>query len=1136
MTQNETPDPQARKSWRLAPLRRIGRLSAALLSGVLALVLVAGVALYARLSAGPIDLNAYLPVIAGKISERLPGARLDIEGAQIALTDDGGARVVVTDATLIDDETGPFAHVPEAKAAFRISDLMKGVLDPSNVILSGVEAKLVRSAEGAFQFGFAGEKGGGEEEGVAAFRRLFDAVSDGSSVGDTSETIPEARGQILQLANTRITYDDRLSGRVFSSSDAAIFVWNGEDGVYSNVSLTYDDGAGEPTRATFSGKRFEDGRIELLASLANASPRDMGDQIVALDWLSAFDVQVDAELTVAFTEAGDLLALNGSMRGGEGALRFGPEVVEAVTSTELTYAFEPETDRFLIERVAIQSDRLTITGAGFAQVNRDAEDVVSDVVAQFEFADIDLSAPEFLDAPLAYEEANFTGRLTLEPLTLEIGQVSLVQGPMRLNAAGRLWREEDDEWRADVTAHGEDFTLAEMLAHWPRQAAPGALVWMRENMSGARVIEADAFARLGGDDEDVKIDFTFENAEGAYLAPMPPIYGGVGAGQVDLQKFILSLDEGYVAVDDKGVIELAGSEFTVVDLNHPDSPAEVSIVATGPTAAALALIDKEPLVLTSKLGVPLGDVGGVATVKAEGAFPLLKDLLLEEVKISATAELTDVSLVAPGLGAPVSADTLFLEADTERFAVRGDARVFGLNASIDWREQFSPSSRTIALRTTVTPSTLETLGMEQAFFTDGGIGVNAMIAPNGSTVVFDVDANLTGAKIDVVDIGFTKSMGEDAAAKVKGVFADGVISLNGLSVETNSLIFDGDVTLTEEGDPIAVVARRLQYADAVDLAVDARQEEGRWIVDASGPLVDFSRFGDLGGEDGGGLELPGGEPRDAFPVRVNIDVDELRIDKDQYFRNVTGVAAQDRSGGVTVELDASLLEGGPVGLSYRRDPQDGGEVRVRSPDAGRLLRDLGVFEDGVGGDLLITGDIAPGSALMVDGRAVVRDLVIHDDAKLEQMLSGAELAELQQVMREDGISFSSIRAPFRFAGDRITLSDAVAKGSAIGVNISGAYELESEALDFDGVFTPLYSLNSALGKIPLLGDVLTGGDGQGVFAFNFAVRGNAKDPKVSVNPLSVLVPGILRNLVNGRQVDDDVAAAFDRDGFENPQR
>ena len=57
-----------------------------------------------------------------------------------------------------------------------------------------------------------------------------------------------------------------------------------------------------------------------------------------------------------------------------------------------------------------------------------------------------------------------------------------------------------------------------------------------------------------------------------------------------------------------------------------------------------------------------------------------------------------------------------------------------------------------------------------------------------------------------------------------------------------------------------------------------------------------------------------------------------------------------------------------------------------------------------------------------------------------------------------------------------------------------------------------YSVNRVLGAIPLLGNILTGGEGEGLFAVTYAISGSLEALDVSVNPLSVLAPGFLRNL------------------------
>ena len=66
-----------------------------------------------------------------------------------------------------------------------------------------------------------------------------------------------------------------------------------------------------------------------------------------------------------------------------------------------------------------------------------------------------------------------------------------------------------------------------------------------------------------------------------------------------------------------------------------------------------------------------------------------------------------------------------------------------------------------------------------------------------------------------------------------------------------------------------------------------------------------------------------------------------------------------------------------------------------------------------------------------------------------------------------------------------------------------------------GTIVPAYTINSLLGNIPLLGRVFTGSEGSGIFAATYKIEGPVDDPSVSVNPLSMLAPGFLRNLVEG---------------------
>src|SRR5260370_39738178 len=111
----------------------------------------------------------------------------------------------------------------------------------------------------------------------------------------------------------------------------------------------------------------------------------------------------------------------------------------------------------------------------------------------------------------------------------------------------------------------------------------------------------------------------------------------------------------------------------------------------------------------------------------------------------------------------------------------------------------------------------------------------------------------------------------------------------------------------------------------------------------------------------------------------------------------------------------------------------------------------------------------------------------------------------------EGIPVDRLAAKYTCADGKLAVAEEKALGGAIGINISqGVLDLKADTIDLSGTVAPAYTVNSLLGRIPLLGDVLAGGEGQGIFAVNFRIRGPTDEPKVSVNPLCIVAPGIGR--------------------------
>ncbi len=85
-------------------------------------------------------------------------------------------------------------------------------------------------------------------------------------------------------------------------------------------------------------------------------------------------------------------------------------------------------------------------------------------------------------------------------------------------------------------------------------------------------------------------------------------------------------------------------------------------------------------------------------------------------------------------------------------------------------------------------------------------------------------------------------------------------------------------------------------------------------------------------------------------------------------------------------------------------------------------------------------------------------------------------------------------------------------GPQLGATLRGTVNFKSRPVDLGGTYVPLYGLNSALGAVPVLGRVFVGRQGEGVVGITFAIKGKLDDPTVLVNPMSVMTPGIFRQI------------------------
>ena len=218
-----------------------------------------------------------------------------------------------------------------------------------------------------------------------------------------------------------------------------------------------------------------------------------------------------------------------------------------------------------------------------------------------------------------------------------------------------------------------------------------------------------------------------------------------------------------------------------------------------------------------------------------------------------------------------------------------------------------------------------------------------------------------------------------------------------------------------------------------------------------------------------------------------------------------------------LRIDYGSKEGGTFGFVFE------------SNDMGAALRALDIFDTIQGGRVAVVGTSAgPVPNAPLAARIEARDYILVHAPAMVSLLTVASLAGINDTMKGQGIRFSRLIGAFTLT-DGIMETDLLrAFGSEIGLTARGKIDFDESQVDFEGTVVPAYSFNRVLSSIPLLGPILTGREGEGLFAMTYRMTGKLDDPKVDVNPLSALAPGFLRALFSGGDSDDgdDIPSAL----------
>ena len=136
----------------------------------------------------------------------------------------------------------------------------------------------------------------------------------------------------------------------------------------------------------------------------------------------------------------------------------------------------------------------------------------------------------------------------------------------------------------------------------------------------------------------------------------------------------------------------------------------------------------------------------------------------------------------------------------------------------------------------------------------------------------------------------------------------------------------------------------------------------------------------------------------------------------------------------------------------------------------------------------------------------ITDFKVSKVPMLAKLLTLASLQGIADTLSGEGIRFDTFEMKSISKENWLDIEETYASGPAMSILLDG-YIDKGKTVSLRGTLVPARTLNSIIGSIPILGEILVGKKtGEGIFGVSFKMKGPPNDIKTTVNPVKTLTP------------------------------
>jgi len=1116
--------------------------------GVLAVVFtVCFGGLWWRLGAGPINLDMATPWLAAAIEENIGhGNTVEVGGTQIERTGRIRIAVRIRDIIVRDRDRAIVASAPKAEVKLSGAALLMGRLRAESLNLVDAELAVRITPDGQVTVsagdtakplatGVASKKDAGlvptfprqlpiPPPGTASNAPLaapagVAASSDNSQSGLLagldwldSLSLTGLDGQNLNeigLKNGNLIVDDQQRGNKWT---------------FDNISLSLRRPSGGGVALSLGEEGTHPWSLRVLVGPQTNGVRSVdirADKLPTANILLAMrvkDLTYGADLPLSGELKGELgrdglpTYFRGKITAGAGHIIDSdtPDYPMAIDSAEMSVEWDSGR-RVLVAPFKIVSGANRVTLLAHLEPPNGR---VTDWQAGFSGGTIVLAGSD-AEPPLIFNRIAIGLRFDTEKKRVLLTQADISNGEIGIAGTGNV--DYSGEARLQLGFAGTPMSASALKRMWPILIVPEVREWVIERIERGSVQRIEVgvnspVRNLSRKGPPIPEDGLAVNivASGVTVRPvneMPSVRDADMKARVTGRTATVTIGQGIAETPAGRKINISDFTFEVPDMAPKPSPARVKFRVDCPVPAAAEILALDRISdLSGTLIDPNASKGTVAATFTMG-MPVTGSLTKADTTYTVTADLAGFAADKVMMNQKLEANALKVLASNAGYQVKGDVKINGQAASLDYRKP-SEGDADIKLQATLDDASRTRLGLDLGPAVSGALPVKLIgrIASGDHDSRLGVEADLTALKLDNILPGWVKVPGKSARATFNVVQKAQSTRFEDIVVDGGAASIKGSMEVDQNGDLLNANFPNYSPSDGDKTSLKAeRGSDGIVKVTMRGEVFDGRGF----------LKSAiSGKEADAKSKVKNTDFDvDLKLGAIAGFNGeaVRGVDAKvsRRNGNIkTFTLSGKVGRDTPVTADLRVRAQGQGRdlIMLQTGDAGAFFRFTDTYSKMVGGQLALAMEPPTAEASAKEGLINVRDFSVRGESALDRVAAGGSAGG------QNGISFSGLRAEFTRQSGQLSIREGVVKGPTIGATIEGSIDYLGNAVRMSGTFVPMYGLNNMFGQIPIVGLFLGGGSNEGLIGVTYEVVGTPGQPVLRVNPISAMAPGVLRKI------------------------